>query len=312
MRVPYRRPAYAMCLVVALGFASFLWPASGDADAWEAAHSLSLPSPAAATKIRHVVIILQENRSFDSYFGTFPGADGIPMDAQGVPTVCIPDPRRGQCVKPFHDSRDENFGGPHTQAAAQADIDSGAMDGFIAQQEQGAQRTCQNPDDPNCTPAGRLGDVVGYHTAREIPNYWEYARQFVLQDRMFEPNASWSLPAHLFLVSAWSAGCSSADPMSCQNQLESPAPPGNGAPYAWTDLTYVLHAHGVSWAYYVAPGTQPDCEDGAMRCAQPQQQAASPSIWNPLPAFETVQADGQVGNVQDVANFYVAAPRPPR
>jgi phospholipase C len=48
------------------------------------------------------VIIMQETRSFDHYFGTFPGADGIPM-ANGVPTVCITDPATGVCVKPFHD-----------------------------------------------------------------------------------------------------------------------------------------------------------------------------------------------------------------
>ena len=42
-------------------------------------------------KIQHVIVVMQENRSFDSYFGTFPGADGIPMK-HGVPTVCIPDP----------------------------------------------------------------------------------------------------------------------------------------------------------------------------------------------------------------------------
>ena len=42
-------------------------------------------------KIAHVVIIMQENRSFDTYFGTFPGADGIPMK-DGVPTVCVPSP----------------------------------------------------------------------------------------------------------------------------------------------------------------------------------------------------------------------------
>jgi phospholipase C len=43
-------------------------------------------------KIKHVVIIMQENRSFDSYFATYPGADGIPMQ-NGTPTVCVPDPR---------------------------------------------------------------------------------------------------------------------------------------------------------------------------------------------------------------------------
>jgi phospholipase C len=48
-------------------------------------------------KIRHVIIIMQENRSFDSYFGTFPGADGIPM-AGGKPAVCVPDPRSGRCI----------------------------------------------------------------------------------------------------------------------------------------------------------------------------------------------------------------------
>ncbi len=48
-------------------------------------------------------------------------------------------------------------------------------------------------------------DVMGYHDARDIPNYWTYAEDFVLQDDMFESAASWSLPEHLYLVSGWSA-----------------------------------------------------------------------------------------------------------
>ena len=43
-------------------------------------------------RIRHVVVIMQENRSFDSYFGTFPGAHGLPAE-DGRFTVCVPDPR---------------------------------------------------------------------------------------------------------------------------------------------------------------------------------------------------------------------------
>ena len=43
-------------------------------------------------KIKHVIIIMQENRSFDTYFGTYPGADGIPKE-RGQFTVCVPDPR---------------------------------------------------------------------------------------------------------------------------------------------------------------------------------------------------------------------------
>ena len=56
-------------------------------------------------KIQHVVIIMQENRSFDSYFGTYPGADGIPAG------VCLPDPVNGGCLTPYHDVADANQGG---------------------------------------------------------------------------------------------------------------------------------------------------------------------------------------------------------
>ena len=59
---------------------------------------------------------------------------------------------------------------------------------------------------------------MGYHDAREIPNYWSYAQDFVLQDDMFEPSSSWSWPEHLFEVSAWSATCSNwNDPIRAVN-----------------------------------------------------------------------------------------------
>ena len=51
---------------------------------------------------------------------------------------------------------------------------------------------------------------MGYHDDGEIPNYWAYAKSFTLQDHMFEPVASYSLPDHLFMVSAWSATCTPA------------------------------------------------------------------------------------------------------
>jgi phospholipase C len=82
-------------------------------------------------KIRHIVVIMQENRSFDSYFGTFPGADGIPKG------VCVPDPASGHCRRPFHDSKDRNSGGPHDHIDAMRDIDGGSMDGFIQKAEAG-------------------------------------------------------------------------------------------------------------------------------------------------------------------------------
>src|SRR5215469_5927212 len=83
-------------------------------------------------KIKHIVVIMQENRSFDSYFGTYPDAAGIPMK-NGVSTVCVPEPKTNQCVKPYHDPNDLNHGGPHGQIDATNDIDVGKMDGFIAE-----------------------------------------------------------------------------------------------------------------------------------------------------------------------------------
>lgn len=263
-------------------------------------------------KIQHVVIIMQENRSFDSYFGTYPGADGIPARG-GIPTVCVNDPQTKQCIMPYHDPNNKNYGGPHGALDAAADVDKGKMDGFIAQARLGLKAVCANPLDPACTQANEHIDVMGYHDAREIPNYWAYARNFVLQDRMFEPNASWSLPQHLFMVSAWSATCSTQNPMSCRNELQNPDsilgyPVRVKRPiYAWTDLTYIMHEANVSWAYYVAEGTQPDCEDDQMMCMPKPQRAGTPQIWNPLPYFLTVRQDGQLGNIQTLRHFYQAA-----
>src|SRR5579864_5056463 len=273
--------------------------------------AIGKPRVAGMHKIRHVIVIMQENRSFDSYFGTYPGVDGIPM-RNGVPAVCVPDPVRGVCQRPYHDTSDVNGGGPHGQADAVADVDVGKMDGSIAQAESG-KKGCVDPNNPNCS-TGTV-DVMGYHTAAEIPNYWAYARAFVLQDHMFEPNASWSLPAHLFMVSEWSARCTvKGDPMSCVNALQNPGNPpdfrGQGGPppdYAWTDLTYLLHKHQVSWGYFVFPGTQPDCADDAMSCKAVPQNAKTPGIWNPLPNFDTVAQDGQLGNIQPIHNFYADA-----
>ena len=247
------------------------------------------------------------------------------------PTACVPDPPTHACVKPYVDHSDVNGGGPHGQVNASADIDGGKMDGFIGQAV-AAKKSCTDPNNPACANS-KAPDVMGYHTQGDIPNYWAYAKNFVLQDHMFEPNASWSLPSHLFLVSEWSAHCTQHDnPSSCVNALQKPGtPPGPkaakspkaaGSPkagkagkagkgkgrkpiYAWTDLTYLLHKNKVSWGYYVSKGSQPDCQnDSAISCAPVPQKAGTPGIWNPLPYFDTVRNDGQLGNVQDVTNFY--------
>ncbi|MCA1740442.1 MAG: phospholipase, partial [Actinobacteria bacterium] len=102
-------------------------------------------------------------------------------------------------------------------ATATTDIDGGKMDGFVAAAEFSNRGCGPNNTTGVCDPT-TPSDVMGYHDSREIPNYWTYAKDFVLQDHMFEPNTSWSLPAHLFAVSGWSAQCArKGDPSSCQN-----------------------------------------------------------------------------------------------
>jgi phospholipase C len=271
-------------------------------------------------KIKHVVIIMQENRSFDHYFGTFPGADGIPGLAGNPGTVpCVADPVNGGCVKPFHDTRDLNFGGPHGLNSAIADMNCAnpatrtgcKVDGFVGQAEKGQH--CSSTD-PNCSPCTSGGsaqcvDVMGYHDGSDIPNYWAYAKDFVLQDHMYEPNASWSLPQHLYQVSEWSALCTDPlNPYSCRNALQHATRPNGQLLYGWTDITYLLHRFAVSWKYYVFQGTEPDCEvDSAMTCAPVQQGPRTPGIWNPLPSFTDVAQDGQLGNIQSLSSFFADA-----
>ncbi len=312
-------------------------------------------------RIKHVVVIMQENRSFDSYFGTFPGAEGLPTDDDGNFNTCVPDPRTGACDYPYHNPNQVNAGALHNGDSARGDIDNGRMDGFVRTAEQQGGRGC-GATAPICASNARP-DVMGYHDAREIPNYWRWAHDFTLQDHMFEPTASWSLPAHLFMVSGWSARCTrGGDPTSCVNDdelggfktaqitgkpgadgpatnaaaalravtrclerhgvrrqpygldLREPhlpdalalcrhlAPPAEArrlteyGNYAWTDLTWLMHMHHVSWRYYIHKGTAPE-----------NIPSTTAEIWDPLPSFSDVRRDGQTGNVTDVSHFLAAA-----
>ncbi len=277
--------------------------------------------------IQHVIIIFQENRSFDSYFGTYPGADGIPM-RDGVPTVCVPDPKTGQCVKPYLDHDDVNCGGPHAAEASLADIANGAMNGFIREVQAAGyfgfnplawpRQNCQHPTDPE-----ESDQVMGYHDAGDIPNYWAYAKHFVLQDHMFESVHSWSFPSHLFLVSAWAANCSQVNnPMSCVSALM----PRNRTrkdptPFAWTEITWLLHKDHVSWVYYLDHGgwlPRHPRSKGAKKVGKSAPFASKlreakesvkrvPVIWNVLPGFTDVHEDHQTANIEDLSRFFVAA-----
>src|SRR5260370_31975581 len=92
---------HALLPLLALGLGLVLAPAH--------VHTAAAPSiPPGLEKIEHFVFIMQENRSFDSYFGTYPGVEGLP------PGICLTDPTPGApCVAPFHDTNDVDRARPH-------------------------------------------------------------------------------------------------------------------------------------------------------------------------------------------------------
>jgi phospholipase C len=255
----------------------------------------------------HLIFIVQENRSFDHYFGTYPGADGIPMDADGRPTVCVPDPLLDRCSRPYHSTDLVNRGGPHNHVVSQISVNDGKMDGFLyalyrrcIEVKHGVG--CLHHPSPSNVP-----DVLSYHDRREIPNYWRYADEFVLQDRMFAPTDSWTLPSHLYLVSGWSAECDDPyDPMSCRTELD--FPDGlEGRPeylwepvFAWTDITWLLRKHDVSWAYYAGGVicTRQNMDECFERGTRRQQ--------NVLAYFTDVHQTDQLGNIRAHPDFFDA------
>ena len=258
-----------------------------------------------------MIVIVQENRSFDSYFGTYPGADGIPMK-HGVATTCSWNPITQRCQRPYYDTSIINSGGPHNVPNSKADINGGQMNGFVGQAVDAHKGTCGKAVlDPSCTIKLRRPDVMGYHDYHQIPNYWSYARHYVLQDHFFADDDGWSEPNHEAMVSGWSALCTSTtDPMSCRSSADKTGQvvrqPGQPA-YPWTDLTWLLYHHDVSWAYYISSGAQPDCNTGIMGCHFLPQNAHTPSIWNPLPRFTDVRQTHQANHVQDSSLFFKAA-----
>ena len=129
------------------------------------------PSPAAAqsaaqaSPIKHIVVIVQENHTFDNYFGTFPGANGIQNDPPGV--------------QPFH-LNSSIVDLCHTTDCAHVAYDQGKMDGFL--KAEGSVET------------------FGYYNQTDIPYYWSLAQNYTLFDNYFTSAMGPSLPNHLYLV----------------------------------------------------------------------------------------------------------------
>ncbi len=104
-----------------------------------------------ATPIQHLVVLLQENHSFDNYFGTYPGADGLPADTK-MPV----DPKNlgAGYVTPWHIGNSTITDLSHSAATYHDQYDNGKMDAFVS---------ALNSRNQN----GRL--TMGYYDDRDIP-----------------------------------------------------------------------------------------------------------------------------------------------
>ena len=174
----------------------------------------------AATPVQHVVILMQQNHTFDNYFGTYPGADGFPEG------LCVPvDPAEattGRCVRPYHIGDGPVDDLDHSVSTFFAQYNNGRMDGFVAALD------AVNQD-------GTL--ALGYYDDRDIPYYWNLADEFVLFDRFFSSAHSGSVWNRMY----WVSGVAGSE--------------ANRIPAAgYGDIPTIfdrLEEAGVSWKFYV-------------------------------------------------------------
>ncbi|MDQ3880413.1 MAG: alkaline phosphatase family protein [Chloroflexota bacterium] len=180
--------------------------------------ALCLPARAAAdssqqraARIEHVVILIQENHTFDNYFGTFPGAEGLPADA------CMPvsHDSAADCVKPFHLESPQTPDLVHSGPVALRAINEGRMDSFVTAQ----------------TERNIPGEfAMGYYDGRDIPLYWNLSTDYVLADHFF--TSSWGGSLH------WIAAQSGRDTHRADGGFDIPT------------IFDRLQDAGVDWKFY--------------------------------------------------------------
>jgi phospholipase C len=170
------------------------------------------------TPIHHFVVLLQENHTFDNYFGTYPGADGIPNG------VCVPvNPFKGPkpCVRPFHIGNQSIVDLDHSAYSARLDLHRGGMDGFVRAQH---------------VRSGSGSQTMGYYNGSNVPFYWNVADRYVLFDHFFSSMLGGSFLNHVYWVAAGNGNATQTIPAGGLNV---------------TTVFDRLQRAGISWKFYV-------------------------------------------------------------
>jgi phospholipase C len=195
---------------------------------------VSTVSPIAGSPIQHIVVIMQENRSFDNLFNGYPGADTVQGGMRGNELVPLAPVSLG-------DSRDLN----HSHKQWWQDWDQGNMDGFAQ---------------------GGSNLAYSYVPEKDVEPYWALAQQYVLGDRMFQSNTGPSFVAHQYMIAGQSGNVAenpTGSVWGCDAAKETTAamigPGGTELPGVYPCFDYqttadLLDEKGVTWRYY-APGS---------------------------------------------------------
>lgn len=195
------------------------------------------PTPE-ASKISHVIILLQENRTVDNLFNGFPGADTVQSGMSNGKSVPL------QAV-----SLDQGTDLDHSHTGWWQDWDQGKMDGFA------------HPASGYPNPAL----AYSYVPRSQTGPYWTLAQAYTFGDRMFQPNTGPSFPAHLYLIAGQSGNADedpSGSPWGCDapksvtvSTLGSNGADGPGV-YPCFDFPTIagtLDSHHISWRFYAPP-----------------------------------------------------------
>jgi phospholipase C len=241
-----------------------------------------------AHKIQHIIFLIKENRTFDNYFGTYPGANGatkaVASDGKQVALIHeadqIPDiDHSSEGARNAYDGgKMDRFdllhsGGTAAQRARQQGGQGPGAQGPGGRRRQGA---LPPPDQQQQTGPYANNSLTQFYES-DIPNYWKYAREYVLGDNMFSSLMGPSFPNHLYTIAAQSGGA--IDNPRTDRNIGTLANATNGwgcdipnqqvkvqtsgtvkfedACFDFNTLADELDAKGLSWRYYAPPSGKP-------------------------------------------------------
>ena len=186
-------------------------------------------------QIRHIVVLMMENHSYDNYLGMLPGrGEGFPLDPDGQPDVSN-NAADGESIRAFHLPSTVQRPGLPSQSwhASHLQYGEGKCDGFVTSAQE-ARRTV--PDADQDADAVRAG--MGYWSEADLPFYYGLASTFPLADHWFSSCLGPTFPNRRFLIAGTAHGLIDDSPYDL---LDYP-PAGT--------IFDLLTEHGISWADY--------------------------------------------------------------